>query len=314
MSIQIRSFMGRLGFNLRKYLPRLSSSLYIRLQSLQRSDTSRRFIEKALKESEENRLYPTYIAVETVNRCNGTCPFCPANINSETRPYRKMADELFEKILDEIAGWGKWDGVFSLYVNNEPFIDSRMVHMLREARRRLPYARMLVFTNGSLLTPEKLEAIADSVDLLIINNYSAKYRLNDPIQKIYDHVRAYPQRFKDIKIVIQKRYANEYLTNRAGTAPNKKRAIKGISLPCIVPYTDLTIYPTGQVGLCCSDVLETVNFGNVWEDSILDIYHCKEWKEIRRKMQSGRKNIGICSTCDFIDSGIRLEMIDRTMV
>lgn len=313
MSIQVKSFMGKLGFALRKYFPRISSNLYIRWQSLQRNDASMQFIEKALQESEENKLYPTYIAIETVNRCNGTCPFCPANIHSETRPYQKMSDELFEKILDEVASWDKWDGVFSLYVNNEPFIDVRMVKMLQEARRKLPYAKMLVFTNGSLLTPEKLEAIADSVDVLIINNYATKYQLNEPVQKIFDYVKVNQHRFKNVKIVIQKRYANEYLTNRAGVAPNKKQAIKGINLPCLIPYTDLTIYPNGQVGLCCSDVLETMNFGNIQNDKILDVYHCETWKEIRRKMKKGRKDIGICSNCDFIDSGIRLDMINRTM-
>lgn len=314
MPIQVRSFMGKLGFTLRKYLPHASSTLYIRLQSLRRDGASEHFIQEALQRSEEDRLYPVYIAVETVNRCNGTCPFCPANIHSEVRPYQKMPDELFEKILDEIAGWDRWDGVFSLYVNNEPFIDNRMVEMLQKARRRLPDAKMLVFTNGSLLTLEKLDAIADDVDLLIINNYSAKYRLNDPIQKIYDYVKKEKDRFKNIKIVIQKRYANEYLTNRAGTAPNKKRAIKGIDRPCLIPYTDLTIYPNGQVGLCCSDVLETIDLGNIQNDKILSIYHGEAWKEIRRKMQKGRKGIEICSNCDFIDSGIRLKMIDKTMV
>ncbi len=314
MSIQVGSFMGRLGFGLRKYFPHMSSNLYIKLQSLRRNGASERFIQKALQRSEEDRLYPVYIAVETVNRCNGTCPFCPANIHSEARPYQKMSDALFEKILDEIADWDSWDGVFSLYVNNEPFIDSRMVEMLQKARRRLPDAKMLVFTNGSLLTPEKLDAIADHVDLLIINNYSVEYRLNDPVQKIYDYVKRKKDRFKNIKIVIQKRYANEYLTNRAGTAPNKKQAVKGIDHPCLIPYTDLTIYPSGQVGLCCSDVLETVDLGNIQNDKILSIYHCEVWKEIRRKMKEGRKGIRICSNCDFIDSGIRLKMIDKTMV
>lgn len=313
MSIQVKSFMGRLGFALRKYLPHISSNLYIRLQSLQRNDASMQFIEDALQKSENNHLYPTYIAIETVNRCNGTCPFCPANIHSETRPYQKMSDELYEKILNEVASWDKWDGVFSLYVNNEPFIDDRMVKMLQDARNKLTYAQMLVFTNGSLLTPEKLEAIASSVDVMIINNYSTKYELNAPVQKIYDYVQSNPQKFVNVKIIIQKRYANEYLTNRAGVAPNKKDAIRGINLPCLVPYTDLTIYPSGQVGLCCSDVLETVNFGNVSNDKILAIYHCAAWKEIRRKMKAGRKDIGICSNCDFIDSGIRLDMINKTM-
>ena len=30
-----------------------------------------------------------------------------------------------------------------------------------------------------------------------------------------------------------------------------------------MPFTDFTIYPNGDVGLCCSDALEKTKYGNV---------------------------------------------------
>lgn len=310
MSIEIKSFMGRPGFELRKRMPHLSSRLYLKLQSIMRK---RKNIEYSQLRSGENIIYPVYIAIETINRCNGSCAFCPANHFEEKRPYAKMSDEMFEKILSEVASWDDWDGVFSLYVNNEPFIDNRMVDLLKKARVALPKATMLLFTNGTLLTIDIMKKIADSVDVMYINNYSEKYSLHDNLMEIYEYVKSHEKEFEGIDIVIQKRYVKEVLTNRAGESPNKHTAIGSIDDICIVPYTDLTIYPNGQVGLCCSDVLEKMNFGNIENESLLDIYNGNQMRDIRGKMKGGRKNIPICSNCDFMDSGIRNRMIEKRM-
>lgn len=311
MSIKISSFLGKMGFEMRRRLPVASSNLYLRIQSLIRNSESTRYMNNAYKAAQSGNLLPLYVAIETINRCNGKCSFCPANVNSETRPFMKMSDETFNKILDEIEGWGDWDGVFSLYVNNEPFIDKRMCDMLHQARIRLPKASMLLFSNGSLLTPEIMDSISKDVDMMFINNYSKTYDLNPNIEKIYHYVKENEERFQNIKIVIQKRYVNEYLTNRAGNAPNKKKALDKITLPCLMPFTDMTIYPNGQVGLCCSDVLETINMGNISDKTLKEIYNSSGFNSLREKMLVSRTEIPICSNCDFIDSGIRLDMMKR---
>ncbi len=308
--IKVTSFMGPLGFYLRKYAPNLSSTLYLGLQSKMRDTRSEEYIHERLKMQEDGVIYPLYVAIETVNRCNGVCAFCPANKYAEKRPYAMMSDELFHKILDEVAGWPDWHGVFSLYVNNEPFIDPRMGQMLTESRKALPGAIMLLFTNGSLLTKELMDVIAESVDVCYINNYSESYSLNPKVQEAYEYARSDPKRFEKVKIVIQKRYSREVLTSRAGNSPNKPKATTVVKAPCLIPYTDLTIYPGGQVGLCCSDVMETQDFGNCTGTSLLDIYNGEKMKAVRRAMEKGRDKIPICKGCDFIDSGIRLNMMD----
>lgn len=311
MSIRITSYMGPVGFYLRKLMPRMTSTIYIKLQSKQRNTESIEFMRRIIEQSKRGDVYPTYVAIETINRCNGTCPFCPANRNDESRPFAKMQDDVFDSIVNELSSWKGWGGVLSLYVNNEPFMDTSMCDKLIKVRKALPKARMLVFTNGSLLDENKLIVISKTVDELIINNYNTKYCLTEENKRTYEYIRRNPEKFRGIKVLIQKRYANEYLTNRAGVAPNKKEAVKGVDLPCLMPFTDLTIYPSGQVGLCCSDVLETMNLGNIKENSLLSIFNNEHFRRIREQMVLGRKNIPICVNCDFIDSGIRLDMINK---
>ena len=35
----------------------------------------------------DNMPQPCEIEIETINRCNGICPFCPINANEPQRPY-----------------------------------------------------------------------------------------------------------------------------------------------------------------------------------------------------------------------------------
>ena len=42
------------------------------------------------------------IEIETINRCNGICEFCPVNRNEKQRPYHKMSDEMFYSIINQL--------------------------------------------------------------------------------------------------------------------------------------------------------------------------------------------------------------------
>ena len=50
----------------------------------------------------DKKSFPLFesIEIETINRCNGTCSFCPINRNDDTRILHKMSDELFYNIIE----------------------------------------------------------------------------------------------------------------------------------------------------------------------------------------------------------------------
>lgn len=312
LKIEIKSFMGRFGFLLRCRCPRISSWLYLRIQVFLRKSSTKKFISKVMEKPEE--MVPLFVNIETINRCNGTCPFCPANVKDETREFKKMPWELFEKIiicLKEI----NYEGVLALHINNEPFLDNRMEEMLVYARKKLQNATILIFTNGTLLTPERLEKIDGNFDRMYINNYSEKFKMNKNIETLYKYVKNYKNsKQSDSLITVQLRYANEYLTNRAGTAPNKKQG-KKYKWQCIIPYTDMTIFPDGTVGICCNDTKEVTNYGNIGTgDSILTIFRNEKLMTLRKALMNGRNKNKYCQYCDVIDSGIRLRFVKKHTV
>lgn len=305
MSVKISTYAGRVGWLVRKYLPNMASSAYLKLQYIKRRKVTRDYIEYFCNSPE--MLPPQNFQIETINRCNNTCSFCPANRNDESRPFCKIDENLFKKIIDELAQMD-YKGYISLYVNNEPFMDTRIIPFHQYVREKLPNAKIKFFTNGLLLDIEKFNQIAPYVDLFIINNYCNDMKLHKNVEELYNYLKQNPTIHEKLDIQIHIRYINEVLTNRAGNAPNKKAKRKAIKEPCIFPYTDMIVYPDGVVGLCCCDTKEVTKLGNLNAESIQAIWSGQKFNAAREKLRYGRNNMKFCEYCDFVDAGLRFKI------
>ena len=84
MPIRYHNFGGKLGWELQKRFPMLSSESYLKLQFLTRNKLQQKYIEYFLKD--EVPPMPLVVNLETINRCNSTCSFCTANKNAESVP------------------------------------------------------------------------------------------------------------------------------------------------------------------------------------------------------------------------------------
>ncbi len=304
MSIKVVTYGGHIGWFLRKHFSIITSGAYLETQYILRKRLFERYIEYF--KNAEVIEQPCLISIETINRCNSTCDFCPANRNSECRPYMKMDDELFEKIIGDLHSWN-YSGYLNLYVNNEPLIDNKIEEKYTYAKKMLPNAKMLLYTNGTLLSIERFGKLAGVVDKMIINNYSEKLTLHNNIREIYEYAKN-DKVLKDKDITIQVRYIHEILTNRAGSAPNKKKKRKQHKI-CIMPYTDITIYPNGVCGLCCSDVLEKTYLGDASKASLREIWNDQSYWKARDIIGTDREKWPFCKGCDFVDAGIRNEFL-----
>ena len=310
MPVTINNFMGSFGWNARKYLPNLASKAYLKLQFITRRKLQKEYCNYFL--SQEEAPMPHVVNIETINRCNSTCEFCSANIHAEKRPLMKITDELYHKIIDELAEWG-YRGHLTLYGNNEPLLDPRIVEFHKYAREKLHDSFIFMSTNGLLLTIEKVKEVQPYINQLIINNYGLEMKLHKNIQEIYDYVKAHPEEFKDLDIQIQVRYLKEVLTNRAGSSPNKQSTEKVITEPCLLPFTDAWITPNGKLGLCCCDNFEVTDFGDLNTMSLKDCWNSKQYRKAREDIAKGRQNYPFCKHCDFIDAGFRMEVIKHVL-
>ncbi len=310
MSVKYHNFGGVVGWNLQKIVPSLSANSYLKLQFATRRKLQKEYIEYFL--STEEPPMPLVVNLETINRCNSNCAFCTANKYMEKRPYKRMEEDLFHHIIDGLADWG-YKGHLTLYGNNEPWLDTRIVEFHKYCREKLPDCFIFMSTNGLLLNVDKVKEVLPYVDQLIINNYCEDMKLHPNVKEIYEYAKAHPEEFANVELLIQMRYAKAVLTNRAGSAPNKKNTTKLIDETCLMPYTDIFIFPDGRMGLCCCDNYEVTTLADLNTTSIREAWNSEEYKKVREAIRTTRANYSMCKYCDFIDAGLRMDAVDDTL-
>ena len=310
MSMKIQSFGGRVGWITRKIAPALAGMLFTTIMFKLRRKRTLRFINDFFSSSQQPK--PLIVGIETINRCNGTCSFCPSNINDEIRPYKKMSEALFLSIVEQLVDWG-YSGRVMMCANNEPFLDTRITEWTRHIRERLPDANIYVITNGTLLTVDNFREIAPFMDEIQINNYSDKMRLHDNIREIVQYVRKNPEEFKHLVIDIQYRYNNEVLSNRNGNAPNKlvNSNSKIVHEPCFEPFVSMTIYPDGIIGICCFDAVEKSNLGDCNINTLEEIWNSDTMNSLRHLMRKDRSEYEFCKYCDGFSKVIRTKLTQQ---
>ena len=236
-----------------------------------------------------------YLEIETINKCNGVCSFCPVNKLVDPRPELHMSTELYHKIIDELASLN-YSGEISLFSNNEPLLDERIVELHKYAREKLPYARIHMFTNGTLFNIELFKSLIPYLDELIIDNYMQKLQMIKPVKEIYDYVSEHPELSRKVTIVLRKQ--QEILTSRGGDAPNRTDMPTYEGETCALPFEQMIIRPDGKVSLCCNDPIGKNTLGDVSKESLVDIWYGPKFTRVRELLALGRENWEHCKHCD----------------
>lgn len=245
----------------------------------------------------------TNIEIETINRCNGTCSFCPVNKNDDTREFKKMSEELFKNIISQLKK-NKYTGSIALHSNNEPLLDKRIYEFARFTRNELPNCYIYLFTNGTLLDMNKFQDLMENLDLIVIDNYSDDLKLHDPIKEIYEYCLKNPEIQR--KVLIDMRLQNQILTSRGGQANNRNNILK-LKTTCLIPYNKIVVQPDGRVPLCCCDPFGKVILGDLNDNSLVEIWKGEKYQDIRQKLykkEYARENINLCKNCDAITLNI----------
>lgn len=236
-----------------------------------------------------------HIEIETINRCNGVCEFCPVNVHDDSRVRKEMEEGLFHKIIQELEEMD-YHGRLATFSNNEPFLDKRIIEWNKYARDHLPNARIHLFTNGTLLSMERFIEIIPFLDELIIDNYTKDLRLLKNCEDIVDYCEKHAE--LKSKVTIVPRSPEEIRTTRGGDAPNRKDKKSFADIGCIYPFQQLIIRPDGKVSLCCNDALGRSTMGDVNEESLTGIWYGEKFQGVREQLLKGRGAVSHCVYCD----------------
>ena len=103
-----------------------------------------------------------YVSIMTTSACTSACVYCPHPYAWATKNPGYMEDELFEKILKDIATtYPNFSGYYTFQNGNEPTSDPRVIERIRTIYKYLPNVKLNFPTNAQLLSPDKGRELID---------------------------------------------------------------------------------------------------------------------------------------------------------
>lgn len=239
------------------------------------------------------------IEIETVNKCNNDCPFCPASVSRDTRKFAELPEWLFLKILDELKELN-FEGEIRLWHNNEPLLDKRLERFIEHTKVKLPSAEISIWTNGLILTFSRLLSLYRAgLRYLLIDSYGDELSVPTNISSILERIRG-SEIERDMEIIVWLRYKDVRLANRGGinsAVVGEKTNYLTQKRLCDLPFITFFINSEGFAHICCNDVYYSHVVGNVGTESIVDIW--KRMSVIREEIvKTGRANLIPCMYCD----------------
>jgi len=259
-------------------------------------DKNEQFLLSALMKrliTEQPFLYS--IEIETINRCNNDCPFCPVNVHDDIRERKVMDEKLFRKIIDELSEVN-YSGYISLFSNNEPLLVCGIYDFLVYAKEKLPLATHALYTNGTLLNKKKYKKLTENLNYLVIDNYNDDMILNENIQEIYEDA-SINDNGCVVNVAIRKKH--QILSTRGSISPNRKD-INEFYSPCILPFLHMVVRPDGKVSRCCNDAYGLDTLGDLSKETIKEVWYGNRYQTYRKLMSDNKRNqIDRCENCDF---------------
>ncbi|MBF0207304.1 MAG: radical SAM protein [Oligoflexia bacterium] len=114
--------------------------------------------------------FPRYLEIETINYCNAKCRMCVLSEKNNDLPKKhQMSDQVFDKILDEVATFSSEIKRVSLYRNGEPLLDNDLAKKIKKIKK-CGISEVAISTNVSLLNEEKsIELLESGIDIIMLS-------------------------------------------------------------------------------------------------------------------------------------------------
>ena len=232
------------------------------------------------------------IEVEINENCNMSCSYCP-NATAKRTEQGEMSDEVFDTLLGQLKDINYSKNI-GLHFYGEPLLSPNLERRIAGFRKELPAVKILVYSNGTLLTEAKLKSLVTAgLSKIIVTKHSDSY----------DKHFAFDQVFEDLgeelkSFVKYQPYTNIKLTNRGGAV--KIEGAKAVpDAPCYIPTSMLVVTLKGNVLPCFEDYFQKYEMGNIMQSDVMKIWQSEKYKNFRRDLKLGlRSKYEICKVCN----------------
>ncbi|MGD0995604.1 MAG: radical SAM protein [Candidatus Bathyarchaeia archaeon] len=272
---------------------------------------------------------PRVVSTELTNDCNLNCNMCYRGKRRAGVGY--MDFDLFKRVVDEAAQIG--DVTLSLFLGGEPTLHPRFDKLIEYAmshRRRL--YEVGFDTNGMLMDKRKSECIVRSgVDYVIfslegIGGLTENIRLgsvyevvernilnlldirgNHTKPRVSTNTTISVQSDSELKAIYDRWHGKLDAVSFNACLDENFRIINWSTLHrwnpryklpqfCTMPFYQIHVLWNGDVTYCCHDINSEGIVGNVYDNSLIDIWRGDRLAAIRQGILCGKK-VGLCSKC-----------------
>lgn len=271
--------------------------------------------------------YPFHVHIETMALCNAACVFCP--YPKLERQKAVMPDELVEKIIDDLTAIPSNLPIqISPFKVNEPFLDSRLIAILRRINEKLPNGQIALTTNASPLTEKKLEQLKSIENIVYLwisfNDHRPEHyertmslsfeRTMERLRTLHDKAErgevrmpVVLSRVGDVSVVDQefRVWVQEVfpcfqsaIMPRGGWIGQVDTTIGRVPDIGCIRWFDVSITATGVVAHCCMDGQAKWPIGDVTKQHVLEVYNSPKYRKLRARTRS-RLDVAPCNRCTF---------------
>jgi 8-amino-3,8-dideoxy-alpha-D-manno-octulosonate transaminase len=228
------------------------------------------------------------VEIETNSRCNRGCHYCPVAV--DPRPGHEMPEALFFSLIDQLAAM-RFRGRLSPHFFGEPLLDPRLPRLLAEAHRRLPRARIVIYTNGDPLTPSKAQALLDAgVSLFVVTFEDGE---SEAFKKTRAALPAWTLRRRFLVRHFREDVKAPY--NRGGSVLFGQRELH--MKACHAPSSTLVIDAWGKLKLCPNDYYGVEDWGDLNKTPLQTLWDLPSFRATRKELLRGEFKKDICRTC-----------------
>ena len=265
------------------------------------------------------------IYIEITNRCNLNCSFCIHN----KRKVFDMDRDKYTYIIDKIKGYTK---EIYLHVLGEPLIHKDINYLIDYASNNNLLVN--ITTNGYLIDKIKNNYNIHRLNISI-HSYNPKYNialvdyLNNTFTVI-DNLR--DKTYVTIRLWVKSNYNDkvlDYINKRYNVSINNINDNQKIKITsnllidtfhefiwpdlnnnyyseigsCYGLKNHIGILNDGTIIPCCLDTSGVIRLGNIYTDTIDDIYSKKIVKDMIKGFNTNKKICELCKHCNFLQGG-----------
>ncbi len=238
----------------------------------------------------------SWIDINPTELCNRKCGFCPRRDPAEyPNQNLHMKVALAKKIADELRSFEYRGGVI-FSGHGEALLHNDIVNLVGVFGSDI---HTELVTNGDKLSVGFVkELFAAGLGVLLVSMYDGPHQV-DKFKEMFAKAGLDCGQYvlRDRWYGVEEDYGVK-LTNRAGTVKEGHQTTFDEKRPCYYTHYSLQIDWNGDVLLCVQDFNKKIKFGNLYVQSLLDIWKSRNISRYRKVLGKGCRVMYPCDRCN----------------